>query len=577
MQRSYFIDFVKGFSIIAIILYHCGLLPNGYLGVDIFLVVAGYLTTKSILGSLDRNDFTYKKFLENRLLRLCPLLLLVCAVSLLAGYFLMLPENFENTCETVVGTSGLFNNFVQYITSGNYWDQSNDYKPLMHTWYVGLIVQFYMVFPLVFILSRRYSHRVKDGYAYFLLLLFFISLACYILPGLSVAAKFYFLPARLFEFVSGGLVFLWGWNGNDERQRSLVKTIAIVSFVFLFLLLVTDFSIGDKQTRLLLVVFFSTLLLFLNTGYSFHVKHSFVVLLGKASYSLFLWHQVVLAFYRYVITPDFTTADYIISLTISLLIGLLSYKFIEQGIDSYLKRHASKNKAILLSCVCATVCLMGLSCWGYKLQGVVRDVPELDVAVSGMNVDPIEYNARNDAYNKDFVQNGKPNVLVIGDSFGRDWINVLRESEVGQMINISFYREPDSIAIRRVREANCVFIANNAPFDKYYKLLPYLSHKRFYRVGHKRFGKCIGNYYTHRRDSFYYKQTFKYDTALNEEEKKVFGANFIDIMQAIRNPDGTYPVFTQDHKFFSHDCIHLTKAGAKQIAHKLNVRELIGL
>ena len=102
MQRSYFIDFVKGFSIVAIILYHCGLLPNGYLGVDIFLVVAGFLTTKSILVSFERNDFTYKKFLENRLLRLWPLLLLICAVSLLAGYFLMLPENFENTCETVV-------------------------------------------------------------------------------------------------------------------------------------------------------------------------------------------------------------------------------------------------------------------------------------------------------------------------------------------------------------------------------------------------------------------------------------------------------------------------------------------
>jgi peptidoglycan/LPS O-acetylase OafA/YrhL len=138
-SRSLLIDLLKGVAIIAVILYHSGIFQYGYLGVEIFLVVGGYLISKSILRSSENEKFSYWTYFCRRLVRLWPLLILISLVSLAIGSITMLPEHLKNLSETVVGTSSFSNNFVQYITSGNYWDQGNDFKPLMHTWYIGLM------------------------------------------------------------------------------------------------------------------------------------------------------------------------------------------------------------------------------------------------------------------------------------------------------------------------------------------------------------------------------------------------------------------------------------------------------
>lgn len=149
MKRSNTLDVLKGFAIIAVIFYHAGVLTYGYLGVEIFLVIAGYLTTKGIIKQYDADGFSFLSFLQKRLLRLWPLALLVSFVALTLGYFVMLPDNYKICSETVAGTSWFANNFIQYITSGDYWDTSNDYKPLMHTWYLGIMMQYYILVPLL--------------------------------------------------------------------------------------------------------------------------------------------------------------------------------------------------------------------------------------------------------------------------------------------------------------------------------------------------------------------------------------------------------------------------------------------
>ena len=139
--RSYSLDMLKGMAIVAVILFHAGIFNYGYLGVEVFLVIAGYLTTKSIIKQYDNNKFSYWHFLVARIVRLWPLVLSVSMVSLVIGYFTMLPTNYKNTAETALGSSIFMNNFIQYITAGDYWDAANEYKPLIHTWDVGLIFQ----------------------------------------------------------------------------------------------------------------------------------------------------------------------------------------------------------------------------------------------------------------------------------------------------------------------------------------------------------------------------------------------------------------------------------------------------
>ena len=574
-SRSFLLDFLKGIAIIAVILYHSGLFTYGYLGVEIFLVVGGYLTTKGILHSYDRGDFSYWNFFVKRLLRLWPIVLLVSLVAFICGYFWMLPDNFKNTCETVVGTSSFFNNFVQYVTSGDYWDASNDFKPLMHTWYIGLMFQFYVLYPILFMACHALTKNWKKSVLWTLSVVFVGSLLLYVLPSLSDANKFYLLPARLFEFAAGGLIAVI-YDKNKEtvaRNRSAWYGVLIGSLVLLILLSI-NCNLDAKQYRLLIAVGFTTLLVVMSTKRSEEIPNlniPAITTLGMASYSLYLWHQPILAFYRYVVNDQFTVWSYLIVLSASFVIGLLSYYYIEQPISKHVV--TKRLKALLLSaCFLLALGLIIISAYYYKRHGIVRDVPELGITTAHTDFECQTYNERNFAYDKDFPKNGKKNILVLGDSFGRDWVNILRESGIDSIMNISYHKDSDNIVQKRIDAADYIFVAENGPFDKFYKYLPAMMSKCFYRVGHKHFGICNGVFYNHRRDADYYHQTFAYDTKLNKEEQQIFKDHYIDLMSLIVLKNGRYPVFTPDHKFYSHDCIHVTEAGARNFAKLINVK-----
>lgn len=165
--RSYRIDALKSIAIIAVVLYHFGggYLTYGYLGVDIFFVVSGYFMMKSIDKAMQNDTFRYWKFLVGRVARLWPLVLLTAAVALIIGYFVMLPDEFENLSESVIAANVFANNILACITTKNYWDIANVFKPLMHTWYVGVLMQAYVVLPAlyagVFRLAKRRINAVK--------------------------------------------------------------------------------------------------------------------------------------------------------------------------------------------------------------------------------------------------------------------------------------------------------------------------------------------------------------------------------------------------------------------------------
>ena len=120
-----------------------GGLTSGYLGVDLFLVVSGYFMMKSIIRAMRENRFSYWKYLKGRIARLWPMILITAAIALGVGAFTMLPDDFENLSQSVIASNVFANNVLSYITTGNYWDVANVFKPLMHTWYVGVLLQAY--------------------------------------------------------------------------------------------------------------------------------------------------------------------------------------------------------------------------------------------------------------------------------------------------------------------------------------------------------------------------------------------------------------------------------------------------
>ena len=131
------IDVLKGIAIIGIITYYMGILKTGHVGVELFFLINGFLIVPSLIKEIDEGIFRYLQFLRKRMSRLLPVLIMSCALCFLLGYFAMLPNDFENLCKSLIATCVFSNNILAAITTKNYWDVINGYKPLVHTRYLG--------------------------------------------------------------------------------------------------------------------------------------------------------------------------------------------------------------------------------------------------------------------------------------------------------------------------------------------------------------------------------------------------------------------------------------------------------
>ena len=576
-NRNHILDFLKGIAIIAVVLYHWGISTYGYLGVDVFFVISGYLVTKSIIRECESSvSFSYFGYLNKRVARLWPGLILISLISLVLGWVWMLPLHFKLDCESVVGTILFGNNFVQYLTSGNYWMADNEYKPLMHTWYIGVLMQFYLIYPLVFILSKKLSRNWKSTSLVLLGMMSLFSLILYMSSMMSVSQNFYMLPGRFFELGFGGILVLISDDVVFDKNK-----FNYFCFVTVFLvLLLFGTPIDVSKLRLVVVVLFSLALVWVSKNLiitSFGLKIiSPLCYLGVITYSLYLSHQVLFAFYRYIFASDFSFSSHVVILILSLVLGVCFYLIFEKPLSHFIISRKRNIYVVNLISAFFAIVLVVIAYDYYKRDGLVRDIPELDLYVGKNNITPEDYNSKIFVYDIDFPSNSRKNILVIGDSFGRDWINVMLESGVDSIYNISYRTEVDTILLRRIHDADYIFVANNASiYDKYDEILPYLMKSDFYRVGIKGYGSWVGQVYNNDRyGSGYYHQQVEISERVKRidvSEKNVFAERYIDMLGIVKGDENKIFIFTPDNKLISQDCLHFTQAGAKYYAEKLDV------
>ncbi len=580
MARNVSIDILKGIAIIAVVLYHLGISTFGYLGVDVFFVISGYLVAIGLIKSFQKDKFSYWSYVNKRLSRLWPGLILIGVISLTLGWFFMLPLHYKLNCESVIGTVTFTNNFVQYITGGGYWTSANDLKPLMHTWYIGILMQFYVIIPIIFIIAKRCVRQWQNVVFYALTALSILSLILYVSPLMSESQNFYMLPARFFELGAGCLLALAIFD-DDNKLKGLKKYLFCI-LLLLSIIFVFGSTIGEIKLRLVIVTVLSIVMV--GSSNYFEVSQKFqktltpITFLGVASYSLYLSHQVFFAFYRYVVNNVFTTKTYLCVLFASIVIGLLLYFIFEKPLSAYISKKKSNLYWVNGVCVILVVILSSVSLYYYRQNGMVRDVPELGLFIGENNQTPEEYNQAPFGLNKDFEDNGKKNILVIGDSFGRDWVNILHEAGVDSVMNISYTMYVDENTKNRMSKADFVFVATNLPFFSSYnynQIYSELFNRKFWRVGLKSFGEnFIGNIYSTKGSVDYYETLVterQYSKNISDSEKKLFKENFIDMMTPIMEKDGSIKLFTDDKMLITEDGIHLTKAGANLYAEKLNI------
>jgi len=578
------LDLLKGFAIIAVVLYHMGISQYGYLGVDVFFAINGFLIMPKVIREVADGCFHYGSFLEKRIVRLLPLLLLASACALLVGYWGMLPDDYENLSTSVVATSFFSNNILSAITTANYWDVVNDYKALMHTWYIGILFEFYLILPLVVLLVKGLSCRCRLSFYKAITLtitgLTMVSLLCYLDPSATVGDRFYLLHYRFFELACGGLAGLWISN---SRQSQLYGNRLFSAAVLILLVLVINsaVSIFSKVVLLPLTVVLTTLLLLSDNSQSrlfvILIRLKVICLLGVMSYSIFIWHQPVLAFYRYFVSDEMTPQFVLLFLIVVFLLSYLTYLFIEQKV-----RVSLRTRVIIL----AAFLLVNAAAFAIYLHaGVVRDVPELYVSMDNVHRNMhAEYVDRIYPYDKDFpTDNGKLNVLVVGNSFARDWANILLESEMADRINLSYIFQDgeqhiDKQYIRRIRQADYIFFHGWKHFVPAYVWQSLKPGAEVWGIGTKNFGQSNGIIYKNRFRPDYFQQTIKvkpYFIRVNNQMKAEWQDKYIDLLTpAMIGNDDRVAVFTHDKKFISQDTRHLTKGGAEFYAKKLDFRNI---
>lgn len=206
-QRNAGIDLLKGISIIAVVLYHMGLLKSGYLGVDSFFVLGGFLTMPKIVKGVSDGSFRYFTYLRSRVIRLLPAILIASILALAVGFVLWLPNDYENLSESVIASAFFSNNILSGITTKNYWDAINEYKPLMHMWYVGILMEYYILLPLCALVFKKLAGVIrKDPLKTELVgigVITAVSFVLFLLPKFTAGDKFYFIPFRFWELLLG--------------------------------------------------------------------------------------------------------------------------------------------------------------------------------------------------------------------------------------------------------------------------------------------------------------------------------------------------------------------------------------
>ena len=329
------IDGLRAFAVTSVILYHAGVssLPGGFTGVDIFFVISGYLITSILSRDLRNNNFSLLQFYQRRARRIFPALFVVIGVSVIVASFLIFPAEFKSFGLSVIAASLSVSNILFWRESG-YFATSNDFKPLLHTWSLGVEEQFYLLFPLLLIIL--WNFRLRKVHIFYALL--FIFSAGFLLSDWAstryIAASYYLLPTRMWEILAGSLVATSHYYLKPQRDA-----VAQFGSILGLLLLVIGIIFIDEtypwpgRWALLPVVGTVLFIVFANSrtlvGRVFSWRP--FVLIGLISYSAYLWHQPLFAFARIASTtgrPSIMVMAFLVVATFGL--AWFTWRFVEQ-------------------------------------------------------------------------------------------------------------------------------------------------------------------------------------------------------------------------------------------------------
>ncbi len=456
------IDGLRSIAVISVIIYHLRvsiddikILQGGFLGVDIFFVISGYLITSIIYREiLETNSFSFKNFYERRIRRLLPALIFVSLISFFFAWKYMMPTNFVDYSKSIIYSIFFSSNFFFYFSELEYIQEDALLTPFLHTWSLAVEEQFYILFPICFLFFFKF---IKKRIIHIFTILFMISLISASFLSINYpVSSFYFIHTRLWELLIGSILACFEIQKGYRSKKSIVNYIFQIIGLSLIFFSISYFNDEIKHPSYftLIPVVGTSMIIWFSQKENFIIKilsSRLFVGIGLISYSLYLWHYPIFAFGR--LQQELPSMkDKFEWIALTFILSIITFYLIE-------KPFRLKNKKfnfVKISKIIPLTILVLIITNGYNIQN--KGFVERQLITENFLLDQKSY-AINDHYKfrenyipKTFSKSSsKKNILIVGNSYGEDFLKLF---ELNQNL---FQNEVISLISPLKRNKNLVY------------------------------------------------------------------------------------------------------------------------
>lgn len=440
------IDGLRAIAVLLVVLNHVGFsaFSGGFIGVDVFFVISGYLITGIILSQIFKGAFSFTDFYLRRAKRILPALYVVLLTVMIAGYFLYIPSDYSVLSQSTLSAIAFVSNIFFWHNSGGYFSSSAEEMPLLHIWSLSVEEQFYFFWPLALLLILKLKSKVVR-----LAVVSVLLTTSFVLGEIGVreswSSTYFLLPSRAGELLVGALLAFWALKRQPVSTSNI--TANVLSFTGLLMVLAPAFLLGKNSSfpgiNALIPCVGAALIIASRTLGKNVISHILAtrpfVFIGLISYSMYLWHWPLISFLHYS-RVEITTEVALGVLATSIILGFLSWHFIEQTF-----RHNNEPQARGFKVATAMAGLVAIAAPAvvYIENGLPSRFPYSLLTQEQLSVERARYWSGIETKATDFGQADKQRkVVVIGNSHAYDFSYALTENNFKgkiKLIETSFY------------------------------------------------------------------------------------------------------------------------------------------
>jgi peptidoglycan/LPS O-acetylase OafA/YrhL len=433
------LDGLRAIAVLSVFLYHLdqNTIPGGFLGVDIFFVISGFIITRIIWNDISNKTFSFSKFYIRRIRRIIPALFFMLLIISIICFYIFLPNDLYEYSRSVIYILAFIPN-IFYLNNTNYFDLSSELTPLLHTWSLGVEEQFYFVYPLLLFLifKLRLTSLIRLILLIFILASFILSI---IFSFKNNNLTFYLIHFRAWELLAGGLTYFISKNFT-KSDDSFLSSVGLLLIIYSFFYYKSDFLFSGF---FILLSCIGTSLVILNCENNnfgnLFLRNKYLLKIGVMSYSIYLWHYPIISLKKYTTFVEIDFFNNILIIIITFSLSYFSLKFIEQP---FRNKNKIKNLNVFINLSLLLILILLINLYYLHNKGFPENLPKNIVWRSlGEKIDskgevcePIY----NDLYKFNICNFGDKTsdkkIILYGDSHARSIHSTLNSKFIDQKI-----------------------------------------------------------------------------------------------------------------------------------------------